>query len=349
MNFGSDNTAPVAAEIMEALNRANDGKAPAYGADDWTARLEERMSALFEREVAVFPVATGTAANALALSALMPPWGRVYCHRNAHIAEDECGAPILFTGGGTLELLDGPAGQITPDAVRASVANLRLGDQHQTQPAVISITQATEWGTVYNPEEVAALADLAREYGMSLHMDGARFANALVHLNCSPAEATWKAGVDVLSFGATKNGAMAAEAVVFFDPAKAENFLFRRKRTGHLFSKMRYLSVQLLAYLEDDLWLKNARRANEAASRLAGGLKQLPGAELAAPVQANEIFIRLPAGIAEGLREKGYYFYDWPQAGPGGVRLVTAYDTPAAAVDGLVADALTLPDGGVGR
>lgn len=342
MNFGSDNTAPVAPEIMAALARANDGRAPAYGADRWSDRLQEAMSSIFEREVAVFPVATGTAANALALSALMPPWGRVYCHRNAHIVEDECGAPILFTGGGTLEVLDGPAGRITPEAIREAIANLRLGDQHQAQPAVISITQASEWGTVYDPEEIAALAGLGREYGMSLHMDGARFANALVHLGCSPAEATWKAGVDVLSFGATKNGAMAAEAVVFFDPARAEDFLFRRKRGGHLFSKMRYLSVQLLAYLENDLWLKNARHANEAASRLAAGLQQLPGAELAAPVQANEIFIRLPAGLADGLREKGYYFYDWPQAGPGGVRLVTAYDTPAADVDAFIRDARNL-------
>ncbi len=342
MNFGSDNTAPVAPEIMAALARANDGRAPAYGADRWSDRLQEAMSSIFERDVTVFPVATGTAANALALSALMPPWGRVYCHRNAHIVEDECGAPILFTGGGTLEVLDGPAGRIAPEAIREAIANLRLGDQHQAQPAVISITQASEWGTVYDPEEIAALAGLGREYGMSLHMDGARFANALVHLGCSPAEATWKAGVDVLSFGATKNGAMAAEAVVFFDPARAEDFLFRRKRGGHLFSKMRYLSVQLLAYLENDLWLKNARHANEAASRLAAGLQQLPGVELAAPVQANEIFIRLPAGMADGLREKGYYFYDWPQAGPGGVRLVTAYDTPAADVDAFIRDARNL-------
>lgn len=345
MNFGSDNTAPVDPQIVEALARANHGRAPAYGADEWSHRLQEAMSALFEREVAVFPVATGTAANALALSALMPPWGRVYCHRNAHIVEDECGAPILFTGGGTLEVLDGPVGRITPEAIRESIANLRLGDQHQAQPAVISITQASEWGTVYDPQEISALADLAREYGMSVHMDGARFANALVHLGCSPAEATWKAGVDVLSFGATKNGAMAAEAVVFFDPAKADDFLFRRKRTGHLFSKMRYLSVQLLAYLENDLWLKNARHANEAASRLATGLQQLPGVELAAPVEANEIFARLPTGLADGLREKGYYFYDWPQAGQGGVRLVTAYDTSAADVDAFIKDARYLGQG----
>ncbi|MBT5194240.1 MAG: low specificity L-threonine aldolase [Rhodospirillaceae bacterium] len=331
MNFSSDNAAGIAPQIMAALAAANEGYAMAYGDDPITKAAEAAFTDLFERELAVFPVATGTAANALALSALTPPWGQIYCHRNAHIEEDEAGAPELFSGGAKLALLDGAHGRIGAETLAAAVAGAGFGVQHHPQPSAISLTQATEAGTVYQPDEIAALAAIAHDAGLSVHMDGARFANAVAHLGCSPAEMTWKAGVDVLSFGATKNGAMAAEAVIFFDPDKAGDFLYRRKRGGHLFSKMRYLSAQLVAYLRDDLWLESARHANACARALSEGFAALDGGELVHEVQANEIFVSLPESVLSALETAGVGFHRWGTDGQ--ARFVCAFDTEMEAVE----------------
>jgi len=335
MNFCSDNVAGIAPEILAALAAANRGAASAYGADEATARLERRLAEIFEHEVAVFPVATGTAANALALATAVPPWGVVYCHAEAHIVVDECGAPEFFSGGARMAGLAAPHGKISA----AQLAPLLPGGKgivHHMQPAAVSLTQATEAGTVYRPDEIAASGELARRHGLVFHVDGARFANALVGLAARPAEITWKAGIDILSFGATKNGAAAAEAVIFFDKARAADFEFRRKRGGHLFSKMRFLSVQLEAYLTDDLWLRNARHANAMASQLATGLAALPGIRLRHPVEANEIFVELPELLIEHLLGKGFQFYRWD--GPC-IRLVTAFDTEPSSVDAFLAAA----------
>lgn len=337
MIFTSDNAHPAHPAILEALAEANSGAVGSYGADPWTARLEEVLTGIFETELAVFPVATGTAANALALSALCPPTGVVYCHDTAHIYEDECGAPELFTGGAKLFPVSGAAGKIDAAELEKGLGRFVKGFEHHQQPSAVSLTQATEWGTTYRIAEIGDLSALAKAHGCRVHMDGARFANALVSLNTSPADMTWRAGVDVLSFGATKNGALAAEAVIFFDPALAGDFRFRRKRGGHLFSKMRFLSAQMLAYLADDLWLDNARHANAMARRLSDGLAALPGVSLAAPVEANEIFVDLPADLAERLRGAGAAFHAWPAAGPGGVRLVTAWATQPDDVDRFLA------------
>lgn len=339
MNFTSDNVTGAAPEILEALVAASSGPTPSYGEDPLTARVSEKLSALFDREVAAFPVATGSAANALALAALAPPYGAVYCHEMSHVNTDECGAPEMFTAGAKLVGLPGPGGKIEPATLRATLEKAGAGVVHHVQPAAVTLTQATESGTVYTPAEVAALSEVARSHGLPVHMDGARFANAVARLGCSPADLTWRAGVDVLSFGATKNGALAAEAVVFFTPELAQSFAFRRKRAGHLFSKMRFLSAQLDAYLEGGLWLRLATHANAMADRLAAGLAALPGADLRDPVEANEIFISLPEPVTAGLLERGYAFYRWD--GPV-VRLVTAWNTSAEDVDRMIADARTL-------
>lgn len=332
-DFRSDNVAGAAPEVMTALSVAATGTASPYGNDPWTRRLGERLCALFDTEVAVFPVATGTGANSLALSALVPPYGAVLCHEDAHIFADECGAPEFFTNGAKLVPLPGEHGKLTPDTVARCVAKAGVGIVHRVQPAALSLTQATEAGTVYTPAEVEALVEVAHAGGMAVHMDGARFANAVARLGCAPADVTWRAGVDVLTLGGTKGGCLAAEAVVFFNPAMAEDFGYGRKRGGHLVSKMRFLSAQLDAWLTDDLWLRLARHANAMADRLAAGLTAVPGVGLAHPVEANELFVRLPDSVAAALEAAGYGFYRWDD---GTARFVTAFDTPASAVDGLL-------------
>ena len=272
MNFASDNAAGIAPEIVAAISRANDGAALAYGRDDWTRRVERSFAEIFQREVAVFLVPTGTAANALALAHLTPPWGAVLCHDEAHIATDECGAPEFFGGGIKLVGLAGEAGKITPATLQHALADGQWGGPHHVSPAVLSLSQATEAGTIYRADEIRQLADIAHGRGLAVHVDGARFANALARMNASPAQATWMAGVDVLSFGATKGGALAAEAVVFFDAARGANMSERRKRGGHLVSKHRFIAAQIEAYFTDDLWLRLARHANAMADRLASGL-----------------------------------------------------------------------------
>lgn len=334
VNFASDNVTGACPEVLDAIVAANgEGARMPYGNDEATRAVEARLGELFETEVAVFLVATGTAANSLALAAVTPPWGAIYCHEEAHIQTSECGAPELFTGGAKLVPLPGAAGKLAPDTLRAAIDT--SGSVHHVQPAAVSLTQSTEAGTVYGPGELAALAEVARGAGLPLHLDGARFANAMAALGCSPAEATWKAGVDILSFGGTKNGCLAAEAVVFFRPELARNAGFLRKRAGHLFSKMRLLTAQFEGYLRDDAWLRHAAHANAMARRLAEGLAPLPGVELLFPVEANQLFPRFPAGMAQRLNEQGYRFY--PEIWDGASRLVTAWCTSEAEVDAFLA------------
>jgi len=339
-DFRSDNVTGVDPRIMEAIVAANAGTMTSYGDDEITARVQARLAEVFETEVWIFPVATGTAANSLSLASLTPSHGSVYCHREAHIEVDECGAPEFFTGGAKLVLLGDDDGKFTASELESKLATAHIGFQHAVQPSAVSVTQAAELGTIYTVDEIRAIGDVAKKYNLGYHMDGARFANALVTLDCTAAEMTWKAGVDVLSFGATKNGAMAAEAVVFFREELAQNFLYRRKRAGHLFSKMRFLSAQLEAYLTDDLWLDNARKSNGFASRLATALKALPGGKLLAPVQANEIFVGLPEAVVEALEADGHLFYRWAADGDNVViRLVTGFSTDEAMVDTFIAAA----------
>jgi threonine aldolase len=342
MNFCSDNVAGIAPEILAEITRANQGAQGSYGADSYTAKVEAKLSEVFERKVRAFPVVTGTAANALALSVLTPPYGAVYCHPEAHVMVDECGAPEFYSGGAKMVPVPGQGGKLAASDLDRVLGNARAGDVHHVQPAAITLTQATECGTVYSASEVGAIGAVARKHKLKLHMDGARFANALRHMNASPADITWKAGVDVLSFGATKNGAMAAEAVVFFDDALADTFAFRRKRAGHLISKMRFVSAQLDAYLANGLWLRLASHANDQAAALVGGIKDLAGVTLLHPVQANEIFIRLPVTMVAGLRKAGFDFYDWPDSPEGTIRLVTSFATKAEDVAKFVATAKQL-------
>ncbi len=319
MRFFSDNAAPVHPKVMAALADANTLDT-AYDGDARSKALDGRLSDLFGTDVAAIWVPTGTAANCLALAALCPPHGGVVCHRDAHIQNDEGGAPEFYTHGAKLYLADGDGAKLTPDTIRAVVDGI-ANDVHRVQPHAISITNATEYGRVYAPDEVAAIGALAQERGLGLHMDGARFANAVATLGCTPAEATWQAGVDALSFGFVKNGAMSAEVLVFFKPELAGATLYRRKRAGLLFSKGRYLAAQVLAMLEDDLWLDNARAANARAAELATAA----GARLVHPVEANEVFLQATPAEAAALRAKGFDFYDWAA---GEIRLVTAWDSP---------------------
>jgi len=338
MNFCSDNITGAAPEILAAIGRANAGPAAAYGDDPLTRRVEARIAEVFEHEAEVFLVATGTAANALALSAMAPPYGAIFCHPDSHIECDECGAPEFFTGGAKLVLLPGADGKLNPGALAAALDAPDHG-VHHVRAAAISLTQATEAGTVYTPGQIAALAEVAHARGLKVHMDGARFANALATLGCDPAEASWRAGVDILCLGASKNGALAAEAIVVFDRELAHALAYRRKRGGHLLSKMRFLAAQFDAYLADGLWLRLAGRANAAAARLAVGLADVPGAALRHPVEANEVFVELPEPVIAGLLADGFAFHRWPGEGARLLRLVTAFDTRDADVDAFLASA----------
>jgi threonine aldolase len=329
MRFFSDNAAPACPQVMEALVAAN-RLDTAYDGDQWSERLDGAFSDLFGKPVRALWVTTGTAANCLGLAALCPPHGSILCHKLAHIEVDEAGAPGFFTHGAKLTLLPGHGAKLTPDTVNDACDSIR-GDVHQVQPSVLSITNATEYGLIYSAEEVAALGALAKHRGLGFHLDGARFANAVAFAGASPADLTWRAGVDVMSFGFVKNGAMNAEALIFFDPAKADVVPRLRKRAGHLLSKGRYLAAQILAMLEDDTWLANARAANAAAAALA----EAAGSDrLVYPVEANELFLRMTADEAASLRAKGYDFYDW---GPGEARFVTSWDQDMEAVGQLAA------------
>lgn len=348
MDFASDNIAGAAPQILAAIAAANVGTVHSYGEDPWTAKARAAIDAVFERSCASFLVATGTAANALALAALTPPFGAVFCHSIAHVMEDECGAPEFFTAGAKLVGIDAPNGKIRPEALRAKLAAFPRGMVTQVQPAALSLSQATECGTLYSAAEIAELARIAHDTGVLVHMDGARFANALVAEGCTPAEMSWKAGIDILSFGATKNGALACEAVIFFDPAKAESFAYQRKRGGHTLSKGRFLGSQMAAYLSDDLWLGLARTANAQTAKLAAGLAEIPGIRFVWRPVINEIFVLVPRAVDTAWRKAGAHYYEWtfplvdkarmaPRADEIFIRLVTSFATPAADIERLIA------------
>jgi len=313
MNFKSDNEAPAHPAILDAVVEANRDFATAYAADRYSRQLDARFSELFETECHVLPIATGTAANSIVLAELSPPWGAVMCHRTAHIHCDEGGAPEFYTHGAKLVPLEGEQARLNPKLLARAIDSAGVHGVHNCKPAVVSITQATECGTVYQPGQVGAVAEVAHARGLPLHMDGARFANAVAWLGCAPAEITWRSGVDVLSFGATKNGALTAEAVVVFGrPEWLEGLERRRKRGGHLLSKMRYVSAQLLAMLNDDLWLEIAGTANARAAELAAGIEASDRASLQWPVEANEVFMRADPTVLQSLKDRGFEFHIWP-------------------------------------
>ena len=326
MRFFSDNAAPAHPKVLDAIAAAN-RLDTAYDGDALSRRLDGAFSDLFGTQVRAFWVTTGTAANCIALAALCPSYRAILCHRDAHIEVDEAGAPGFFSGGAKLLLLDGEGAKVTPETIAAACDGIR-NDVHQVQPAAISITNATEYGLVYRAAEVAAIGKLAKQRGLALHIDGARLANAVVSSGDSLADLTWRAGVDALSFGFVKNGGLNAEALILFRTELADEIAVRRKRAGHLLSKGRYLAAQLLAMLDGDLWLDNARAANAAAQSLAQAAPQ----RLVYPVEANEIFLKVTAQEAESLRAQGFDFYDW---GPGQIRLVTSWDQQGEALDRL--------------
>lgn len=342
MFFASDNWAGAHPKIVDGLARHAKGFASAYGTSDLDQAVEKRFSQIFEREVAVFFVATGTAANSLALTAVNRPGGVTFCHREAHIIADECGAPEYLSGGGRLCAVDGALGRIDPQGLKDAIARFPAAFVHHGQPMAVSITQSTEIGTLYSLDQIDTIAAICRKEGLPLHLDGARFANALAGLDTTPAEMTWKRGVDIVSFGGTKNGCWCAEAVVFMDPAKADEFPFIRKRAAQLFSKSRFIAAQFEAYFEGGLWLETAAHANAMAARLAGHIERSGGLRLAWTPQANEVFAIMETGIADRLIEAGAVIHDWqPPAAETGLvgkgealyRMVTSFATTAEDVD----------------
>ena len=343
MNFASDNHYGVHPRILESLREANTGSAMAYGGDDWSKKSEERLSEVFEKEIRVFWVTTGTAANGLSLSAITPPYGAVLCHSEAHIIGDECNSAEFFTAGAKIIGLQGPDGKITAAMLEKCLKGFIRGER-DPKPKAVSITNATELGTVYSVAETLAISRLIKPRGMKLHMDGSRFANAVAGLGCSPAELTWKAGIDLMSFGATKNGALLLDAVIFFDLQVAEDFAHRRVRAGQQVSKARYLGAQMAAYLQDGLWLDNARRANALARKLAEGLRQSSTVRVAHPVEANMVYAIMPRGLYDQLIASGIKFYPKMANELIGqikdneivVRLVLSFATPEDDVDRLL-------------
>ena len=324
VQFASDNVTGACPEVLDAILKANDGDRTPYGNDQISIDLQNKFSEIFEKKVIVFPTASGTASNALALSTLTPSFGNIYCHKFSHINTDECGAPEFYTGGAKLVNISGVDGKITSKELDENIKGKDI--VHHTQPSSVSITQLTETGEAYQLDEIKDISEVAHKHKLNIHMDGARFANALVSLNCSPAEMTWKSGIDVLSFGATKNGCLAAEAIIFFKPELVGNLSFLMKRAGHLLSKMSFVSAQLDAYISNDLWLKNAKHANLMGKKLSDGLNKHPEIKLAYPTHANEIFVKIPEKIIKQLNSAGYTINDDEWDGKA-VRLVTAWNT----------------------
>lgn len=334
-SFASDNTSMACSEVMDAVVAANSGIAMSYGDDEYSKRLEQKLSELFETDVVVFPAVSGTAANALALSALTPSYGKIYCHEMSHINTDECGAPEFFTGGAKLISIPSNNGKISPVDLEKMIRG--KGNVHAAQPATLSITQSCEVGALYQIDEITSLTKVAQEHGLNVHMDGARFANGLVALDVSPAEMTWKAGIDVLSFGGTKNGCLAAEAVVFFKPDLVKSFPFLHKRAGQLLSKMRFISAQLEAYISDDVWLRNARHANAMAQCLSKGLSTIEGVKLAYPTESNEIFAHMSRDMINALNKMGYTVTEGELDETAPPRFVTAWNTEEREVNEFLA------------
>ena len=331
--FSSDNVTGACPEVMNAIVAANEGIVESYGNDKWSLNLQKKLSEIFETDVVVFPVVSGTAANALALSVLSPAFGKIFCNELSHINTDECGAPEFFSGGAKLVTMSSDDGKINAKDLSQNIRG--TGIVHLAQPAAVSITQACETGTVYQLEEIKSIAETAHEHGLKVHMDGARFANAIVSLDVSPAEMTWKSGIDVLSFGGTKNGCLTAEAVVFFKPELVGNFPYLHKRSGQLLSKMRFVSAQLEAYISNDVWLRNARNANNMAKLLSEGLAKFPDIKLAYTTQSNEVFVHLPSSTINLLNAKGYNVSEDELDGKS-VRFVTAWNTVSDDIDKLI-------------
>jgi len=331
--FSSDNVTGACPEVMDAIVAANEGIVESYGNDKWSLNLQKKLSEIFETDVVVFPVVSGTAANALALSVLSPAFGKIFCNELSHINTDECGAPEFFSGGAKLVTMSSEDGKINAKDLSQNIRG--TGIVHLAQPAAVSITQACETGTVYQLEEIKSIAETAHEHGLKVHMDGARFANAIVSLDVSPAEMTWKSGIDVLSFGGTKNGCLTAEAVVFFKPELVGNFPYLHKRSGQLLSKMRFVTAQLEAYISNDVWLRNARNANAMAKLLSEGLAKFPDIKLAYTTQSNEVFVHLPSSTINLLNAKGYNVSEDELDGKS-VRFVTAWNTVSDDIDKLI-------------
>ncbi|MER9313604.1 low specificity L-threonine aldolase [Mesorhizobium australicum] len=336
MDFRSDNVSNVSPEILNDLMKANQGTSTSYAEDDLTRAVTRKLQDVFEHPVRFFPVLTGTASNALGLSILTPPYGGIFCSDEAHIYYDECAAPEFFTGGAKLIGLPSLNGRISAGDAEKAIAKAVSSGVHHAKPSTVSITQATELGTVYTPEEVAEVSSVSRKFGLHLHMDGARFANAVASLGVPPAELTWKAGVDVLCLGATKNGAISAEGVVIFNKNIGDDLAYRVKRSGHLASKSRFISSQWLAYLTDNLWLNNATWANAMARRLSKGLAAFPSARIVFPTEANEVFVSVDHPISDALTEHGVKFSRWPAEEGTVLRFVTSFNTPEADVDGCI-------------
>src|SRR4051794_16692738 len=334
IDYRSDNTGRAAPEILQALVAANTGTALGYGADEWTGALQERFSELFETNVRVFPVATGTAANALSLAAISPSWGLVYCSEAAHINTAEANAAGFFGGGLKLVPVAGTYGRIDPDAFAKTLAGVLSGQLHRGQPAAVNITQASDLGGVYRLDEIRAVSEIAKARGLKVHMDGARFANALAQLGCSPAAMSWRSGVDILSFGATKNGGALCDAIVVFNPDLVDGLAVQLRRAGQVWSKMRFAAAQLMAYVENGLWLRLAQASNAAAARIVAGTSGLPGLRLLAPVEANEIFLEIPSAVMDGLEREGFQFY---RRSASLARFVCRFDVTEAETDALVA------------
>ncbi len=331
MNFTSDNVTPAHPKILEAILKANQGYEPAYGADGYSHHLQKRLSDIFETEVSAFLTTTGTASNCLALSSMVKPYEAIYCSKEAHIATDEGNAPAFFTSGAKLVLCDGADGKIDPLFLENKIIETVEKKAFAPKPGCISMTQSTELGTVYTLNELSAISEIARHFKLPVHMDGARFANSLVSLSCSPAELTWKQGIDILSFGATKNGTVCAEAVIIFNPKMAENFDYLHKRAGQTLSKARFFSCQILEYLEDDLWLKNASHANAMAQKLAHILTKNQ-VKILNPVDANELFFTLSSDVETQLRNQGCKFYKWHST-ENVYRFVTSFYTTDQDID----------------
>ena len=334
LEFRSDNCGRAAPELIEALVTANQGSALGYGGDTITTELQARFSEIFEHSVQVFPVPTGTGANALALAAVGSPFGAVYCSPEAHINTSECNATSFFGSGLKVTPVSGIDGKIDPAALDDAIKNAGKGQAHKNQPQAINLVQATDMGAVYSVAEVLALSQLARAHDLTVHMDGARFANAVATLGCRPAELTWKAGVDILSFGVTKNGGLLTDAIVVFNPTIAKNIGFHLRRAGMIWSKMRFASAQIMAYAQDDLWLRLARQSNDAALAIASGIQSLEGVKLIAPVQANELFVQMHPKAIDALIESGVLFY---RRGVNLFRLVCRWDTTTDEIKQLIA------------
>lgn len=333
LEFRSDNCGRVAPEIIEAISRANHGSAIGYGADDLTLQLNMRLSEIFETQVRVFPIPTGTGANALALASVGTPFGAVFCSPEAHINTSECNAVGFFGSGLKVTPIDGIHGKVCPDSLEKNLHSAGFGQAHKSQPAAVNLVQATDLGAVYSVAEIQRISALAREKNLTVHMDGARFANALAYLGCTPAEMTWKSGVDILSLGVTKNGGLLSDAIVVFNPAVADKINFHLRRGGMIWSKMRFASAQILAYVENDLWLRLAKQSNLAAQQLAAGINNIPGARLIAPVQANELFAEMRAQSLDQLAQHGVLFY---RRGPELARFVCRWETTEEEVQSLL-------------